>query len=40
MVSKIRELDMEVCTTLGMLTPDESAELHTVALTAYNHDPC
>jgi biotin synthase len=38
MVSKIRKLDMEVCTTLGMLTPDQAAELRTAGLTAYNHN--
>ena len=26
-VKKIRALDMEVCTTLGMLTPEQAKEL-------------
>jgi hypothetical protein len=38
MVGKIRKLDMEVCTTLGMLTPEQAAELRTAGLTAYNHN--
>lgn len=38
MVRRIRSLDMEVCTTLGMLTPDQAAELRTAGLTAYNHN--
>ena len=38
MVTKIRRLDMEVCTTLGMLTPQQAAELRTAGLTAYNHN--
>jgi hypothetical protein len=31
-------LDMEVCTTLGMLSPDQAARLKTAGLTAYNHN--
>lgn len=38
MVTKIRKLDMEVCTTLGMLTPEQARELRTAGLTAYNHN--
>jgi biotin synthase len=29
---------MEVCTTLGMLTPEQAAELRVAGLTAYNHN--
>lgn len=29
---------MEVCTTLGMLTPDQAGELRNAGLTAYNHN--
>ena len=35
---RIRKLDMEVCTTLGMLTPEQAAELRVAGLTAYNHN--
>lgn len=38
MVKKIRALDMEVCTTLGMLTADQAADLRNAGLTAYNHN--
>lgn len=38
MVRRIRALDMEVCTTLGMLTPDQALELRQAGLTAYNHN--
>ena len=38
MVSRIRALDMEVCTTLGMLTPEQAAQLRVAGLTAYNHN--
>jgi biotin synthase len=38
MVKKIRALDMEVCTTLGMLTPEQAEDLRTAGLTAYNHN--
>ena len=38
MVAKIRSLDMEVCTTLGMLTPEQAHQLRTAGLTAYNHN--
>ena len=29
---------MEVCTTLGMLTPEQALELREAGLTAYNHN--
>ncbi len=29
---------MEVCTTLGMLTPEQAKELRQAGLTAYNHN--
>jgi biotin synthase-like enzyme len=38
MVKKIRGLDMEVCTTLGMVTPEQAADLREAGLTAYNHN--
>jgi biotin synthase len=38
MVGRIRQLDMEVCTTLGMLTPEQARDLRTAGLTAYNHN--
>ena len=38
MVTKIRGLGMEVCTTLGMLTPEQAKELRAAGLTAYNHN--
>lgn len=38
MVGRIRGLGMEVCTTLGMLTPEQAAQLRAAGLTAYNHN--
>lgn len=38
MVRRIRGLNMEVCTTLGMLTPEQAAQLRQAGLTAYNHN--
>ena len=38
MVTRIRSLNMEVCTTLGMLTPDQANSLRVAGLTAYNHN--
>ena len=38
MVSEIRGMGMEVCTTLGMLTPEQAAQLKQAGLTAYNHN--
>jgi hypothetical protein len=36
--TKCRGLGMEVCTTLGMLTPQQAKELREAGLTAYNHN--
>lgn len=38
MVSEIRGMGMEVCTTLGMLTREQAAALKNAGLTAYNHN--
>lgn len=38
MVKRVRALRMEVCTTLGMVTPEQAAQLKTAGLTAYNHN--
>ncbi|MEI7684183.1 MAG: biotin synthase BioB [Planctomycetota bacterium] len=38
MVRIVRELDMEACVTLGMLTDDQAARLKDAGLTAYNHN--
>jgi len=38
MVRRVRGLGMEVCTTLGMLTPAQAAQLREAGLTAYNHN--
>lgn len=38
MVRRIRALDMEVCTTLGMLNEDQAQQLREAGLTAYNHN--
>ncbi|CAG9460505.1 unnamed protein product [Pedinophyceae sp. YPF-701] len=38
MVTKIRGLGMEVCTTLGMLTAEQAQQLREAGLTAYNHN--
>jgi biotin synthase len=38
MVRRIRGLGMEVCTTLGMLTPEQAKQLREAGLTAYNHN--
>ncbi|KAK4704977.1 acetolactate synthase I/II/III large subunit, partial [Phenoliferia sp. Uapishka_3] len=38
MVKGVRELDMEVCTTLGMLSPEQARQLKEAGLTAYNHN--
>lgn len=37
-VKKVRALGMEVCTTLGMLTPEQAQQLRFAGLTAYNHN--
>jgi biotin synthase len=38
MVSAVRELGMEACVTLGMLTDDQARRLREAGLTAYNHN--
>jgi len=38
MVSAVKELGMETCATLGMLTPDQAARLHRAGLDFYNHN--
>ncbi len=38
MVRTIRDLDMEVCCTLGMLTKDQARRLSDAGLYAYNHN--
>ncbi|KAJ3021195.1 biotin synthase [Thoreauomyces humboldtii] len=37
-VSEIRGMGMEVCCTLGMLTPTQAVQLKEAGLTAYNHN--
>ncbi|KAI0286748.1 biotin synthase BioB [Russula aff. rugulosa BPL654] len=38
MVREVRKMDMEVCTTLGMLSPTQAKQLKEAGLTAYNHN--
>lgn len=38
MISGIREMDMEVCVTLGMIDENQAKELKDAGLTAYNHN--
>lgn len=38
MVSEIRGMGMEVCTTLGMLDAEQARQLKQAGLTAYNHN--
>eukprot|EP00968_Pinguiococcus_pyrenoidosus_P001638 scaffold71_cov247-Pinguiococcus_pyrenoidosus.AAC.32 len=38
MVSGVRELGLECCATLGMLTPEQARQLKDAGLTAYNHN--
>jgi biotin synthase len=38
MIRTIRELDMEACVTLGMLTGEQARRLKDAGLTAYNHN--
>lgn len=38
MVKEIRGMGMEVCTTLGMLSPEQAMQLKNAGLTAYNHN--
>jgi biotin synthase len=38
MVRAVKELGMETCATLGMLTPDQAKRLHDAGLDFYNHN--
>ncbi|KAA1106880.1 biotin synthase [Puccinia graminis f. sp. tritici] len=38
MVKEVRAMGMEVCTTLGMLSPEQAVQLKEAGLTAYNHN--
>ena len=38
MVSAVKDLGMETCATLGMLTPTQAARLHEAGLDFYNHN--
>jgi biotin synthase len=38
MVRQVRGMGMEVCTTLGMLSPEQAKKLKEAGLTAYNHN--
>jgi len=38
MTSQVRDMGMEVCATLGMLTPEQALKLKEAGLTAYNHN--
>ncbi|ATX80736.1 biotin synthase [Mariprofundus aestuarium] len=38
MITEIKELDMEACATLGMLTPDQAHKLKGAGLDYYNHN--
>ncbi|TFY61475.1 hypothetical protein EVJ58_g4495 [Rhodofomes roseus] len=38
MVQEVRGMGMEVCTTLGMLSPEQAKQLKEAGLTAYNHN--
>ncbi|PFH49215.1 hypothetical protein AMATHDRAFT_63594 [Amanita thiersii Skay4041] len=38
MVRQVRGMGMEVCTTLGMLSPEQARQLKEAGLTAYNHN--
>lgn len=38
MVREVRAMDMEVCTTLGMLSLEQAQQLKEAGLTAYNHN--
>ncbi|KAI0076254.1 biotin synthase [Panus rudis PR-1116 ss-1] len=38
MVREVRGMGMEVCTTLGMLSPEQAKQLKEAGLTAYNHN--
>lgn len=38
MVREVNDMGMEVCATLGMLTPEQAVRLKDAGLTAYNHN--
>ena len=38
MITEIKELDMEACATLGMLTPEQATKLKGAGLDYYNHN--
>eukprot|EP01134_Creolimax_fragrantissima_P004735 CFRG4735T1 len=38
MVKEVNGMGMEVCTTLGMLSPEQAKELKAAGVTAYNHN--
>ncbi|KAE9030420.1 Biotin synthase [Phytophthora rubi] len=38
MVRQVKELDLEVCCTLGMLTEEQAVQLKEAGLSAYNHN--
>ncbi|WVQ81611.1 biotin synthase [Cryptococcus sp. DSM 104549] len=38
MVKEVRGMGMEVCTTLGMITPEQAIRLKEAGLSAYNHN--
>ena len=38
MVREIREMDMEVCTTLGMLSPTQAKQLKEAYVSHHSHD--
>ncbi|KAK1922406.1 putative biotin synthase [Papiliotrema laurentii] len=38
MVKEVRGMGMEVCTTLGMLSPEQARQLKEAGLSAYNHN--
>lgn len=38
MVTEVRGMGMEVCTTLGMLSPEQAVRLKNAGLSAYNHN--
>ncbi|CAD7704010.1 unnamed protein product [Ostreobium quekettii] len=38
MVKEVKAMGMEVCTTLGMVTPEQARQLKEAGLTAYNHN--
>ncbi len=38
MVREVKNLDLEICMTLGMLTPSQASQLKEAGLDAYNHN--